>query len=128
VVVDDAVEAMDEEELDRGSVLRGTNMPRDSSEFIEPLPLSVPHAGRDICGKVGGFATAVMRESSGDGKLDCKWRSSSGSRSRVAHMAQRSQSSTVDATASDSRGAKGIERGDAGNVRREDSAEGDGQN
>lgn len=105
-VVVEAVDAMDDAEFDRGRVLRGTNMPRDSSEFIEPLPLSVPHAGLDSCGKVGWLATAVMRESSGDGKLDdCKeWRRVSLSGTREAHLAQRSQSSTVDATASDGRG------------------------
>ena len=61
----EALEEMDEAEFDRERVLRGTNMPRTSSGFMEELPLIVPHAGRDICGKVGGLATAVMREGSG---------------------------------------------------------------
>lgn len=37
-------------------------MPRASSGFIGLFPLMVPHADREICGKVGGLATAVMRK------------------------------------------------------------------
>lgn len=59
----DDVDDTDEEEFERWIVLRGRNMPLTSSGFIEfmvcvPLPT---HAGRLICGKVGGLATAVMR-------------------------------------------------------------------
>lgn len=75
------LEEMDEDEFDRGRDFRGTNMPRPpaSSEFIAPLPLIVPHAGRLICGKVGGLATAVMEEGSGGAGPDDfeVWRSSS---------------------------------------------------
>lgn len=60
-VPDELVE-MEEDEFVRERVLRGTNMPLTSSGFIGLLPLMVPHAGREICGKVGGLATAVMRK------------------------------------------------------------------
>jgi hypothetical protein len=63
-VVLEALEAMDEDELLREILLRFMNMPLTSSEFIWLLPLIVAHGGREICGKVGGFATAVMGEAS----------------------------------------------------------------
>lgn len=59
----DEVEETEDDELERGKVLRGANMPmppRTSSGFIGLFPLSVPHAGREICEKFGGLATAVM--------------------------------------------------------------------
>lgn len=67
VVVDelDEVEETDDDELVRDKALRGANMstpPRTSSGFIRLFPLNVPHAGREICEKFGGFATAVMRK------------------------------------------------------------------
>jgi hypothetical protein len=58
----DELEEMEDDELLRGRVFRGTNMPRTSSGFIGLFPLIVPHAGREICGNVGGLATAVMRK------------------------------------------------------------------
>lgn len=61
-VVLDEFEEMEDDELVRGRVLRGINMPRASSAFIGLFPLIVPHADREICGKVGGLATAVMRK------------------------------------------------------------------
>lgn len=68
VVVDelDEVEETEDDELLRAKGgLRCVNMsmpPRTSSGFIELFPLNVPHAGREICEKVGGLATAVMRK------------------------------------------------------------------
>src|SRR5690606_9910025 len=57
----DELEDTEEDELVRERVFRGTpNMPLTSSGFIE-FPSIEPHAGRDIWGNVGGFATAVMR-------------------------------------------------------------------
>jgi hypothetical protein len=54
----DAVDDTDEDELARGMVFRGMNMPLTSS-----LPFKPPHAGgRFIWEKVGGLATAVMRK------------------------------------------------------------------
>ncbi len=61
----DELELIDEVELLRDKVLRGANIPFTSSGFIEVLPLILPHAGRDICEKLGGLATAVMSESLG---------------------------------------------------------------
>jgi hypothetical protein len=64
-VAEEAAEEVDdteEDELLRVKLLRGTNMPRTSSAFIGLSPLTVPHSGREICGKVGGFATAVIRK------------------------------------------------------------------
>lgn len=57
-------EAIEDEELDREMVLRGTNMPRMSSGFIalSVCPPLMPHAGRFRFAKLGGFATAVMRK------------------------------------------------------------------
>lgn len=52
---------MDPEEFERERGLRDANIPLASSGFIELLPSIEPHAGRDIWGKVGGLATAVMR-------------------------------------------------------------------
>jgi hypothetical protein len=46
--LEEALEATDEAELLRESVLRGANMPRTSSGFIELSPLMVPHAGLEI--------------------------------------------------------------------------------
>jgi len=67
VVVDefDDVEATDEDELLLCSVFRGTNMPLTSSGFIEfrLCPPLTFHPGRLSCWKLGGLATAVMRES-----------------------------------------------------------------
>jgi hypothetical protein len=62
VDVDEAedVDDNEDEELVRDKFLRGTNMPLTSSGFIGALPSMEPHAGRVICGKVGGLATAVM--------------------------------------------------------------------
>lgn len=60
----DEFELIEEDELLRDRGLRGANIPLTSSGFIGTLPLLVPHAGRDICGKFGGLATAVMREGS----------------------------------------------------------------
>ena len=58
----EALEEMEEAELERERVLRGANMPLTSSAFIGLPPLPFPHAGRDICENVGGFATAVIRK------------------------------------------------------------------
>ena len=69
----DAVEPLediDEEELLRESVFRGTNMPLTSSGFMELFPLRVPHAGREIWGKEGGLATAVMRKDQSRDEID----------------------------------------------------------
>ena len=56
----DEFEDTEEDELVRESVFRGTpNIPLTSSGFIE-FPSMEPHPGRDIWGKLGGFATAVM--------------------------------------------------------------------
>jgi hypothetical protein len=68
IVDPDAADEFDDnedEELFRDKVFRGTNMPRLSSGFIELFPSIEPHAARDICGNVGGLATAVMRMASG---------------------------------------------------------------
>lgn len=57
------LEEMEEDELLRGMVLRGMRTPLTSSEFIELRdwpPLS-PHPGRLIEAKLGGLATAVIR-------------------------------------------------------------------
>ena len=56
---------IEEDELLRDKGLRGANIPLTSSGFIGAPPLIVPHAGLEICGKLGGLATAVMREGSG---------------------------------------------------------------
>lgn len=64
VEVDELEEADDwieDDELVRESGFRcGTNMPLTSLGFIGALPSMEPHDGRDIAGKVGGLATAVM--------------------------------------------------------------------
>lgn len=54
------VELTEDDELVRDKVFRGINMPLTSSGFIGALPSIEPHAGRDICWKLGGLATAVM--------------------------------------------------------------------
>lgn len=56
-------EDMDEDELVRGIVFRGIKTPLTSSEFIEfrDWPPLIPHAGRLMLEKLGGLATAVMR-------------------------------------------------------------------
>ena len=64
-VVLDEVEEIEDEEFVRESCLRGANMPLTSSGFMGVLPLTDPHAGREIWGKVGGLATAVMRKDRG---------------------------------------------------------------
>lgn len=58
------VDAMEEDELFRGMVLRGMRTPLPSSEFMElrDWPPLTPHADRLIFAKLGGLATAVIRK------------------------------------------------------------------
>ena len=74
VVLDEAEETEDDE-FERESCLRGANMPLASSGFMGLLPLMLPHAGREIWGKVGGLATAVMGKAQTRlGGSSCRWR------------------------------------------------------
>lgn len=75
-------EDMEDDELVRGIVFRGTKTPLTSSEFIEfrDWPPLIPHAGRLILEKLGGLATAVMRKDSTEGSTGERNMGGSGSR------------------------------------------------
>lgn len=64
----DELEEMEEDELVRWMFLRVANMPRGSSELIElsDCPPLTPHCGRLRFDRLGGFATAVMENASGE--------------------------------------------------------------